>query len=36
MEEVDKDSEDFNKLAEEAFQLLDIDGNGWIERGDIE
>jgi len=36
MEEVDKDSEDFNKLAEEAFQLLDIDENGWIERGDIE
>ena len=29
-------AEDFLKLADEAFDLLDMDGNGTIERGDIE
>ena len=28
--------EDFLKAADEAFNLLDVDGNGTIERGDIE
>ena len=28
--------EDFLKVADEAFNLLDVDGNGTIERGDIE
>ena len=28
--------EDFLKAADEAFALLDVDGNGTIERGDIE
>ena len=28
--------EDCQKLAEEAFDLLDMDHNGTIERGDIE
>ena len=27
---------DFLKVADEAFDLLDMDGNGTIERGDIE
>ena len=29
-------AEDFLKVADEAFDLLDMDGNGTIERGDIE
>ena len=29
-------SDDFLKAADEAFALLDVDGNGTIERGDIE
>ena len=28
--------DDFLKVADEAFNLLDVDGNGTIERGDIE
>ena len=28
--------DDFLKAADEAFNLLDVDGNGTIERGDIE
>lgn len=28
--------DDFIKAADEAFDMLDMDGNGTIERGDIE
>ena len=28
--------DDFLKVADEAFNLIDVDGNGTIERGDIE
>ena len=30
------EAEDFLKLADEAFELLDMDGNGIVDRGDIE
>ena len=30
------EAEDFLKVADDAFDLLDMDGNGTIERGDIE
>ena len=30
------EAEDFLKVADEAFDLLDMDDNGTIERGDIE
>ena len=34
--EMDIESDDFIRAADEAFDMLDMDGNGTIERGDIE